>query len=820
MEWQLGPYRFCDDKHLLWRAGHSELLEPKQAEVLAYFCRHPGRLISRDEFIAEVWQGQIVTDNAINRVIARLRKSLDDPAKGSAFIITLPKKGYRFIAPVSQLTPGLTAAANEPEPPTAISPSASGFAATQPQAAASKASQQISQERFGVNWQRSSWLAVPVLLVLLLWWLLSDAPQFKQQQAAATLPASYQLSPLTRESGEEQHAALSPDGRFLLYSNGAALMLKDLHTEHLQQLNSGSGRPGNGDWSADGLQYVFFAHSPGHCVLNIIRFARQHTTLAKSEITPLATVASTQTGLSQLGQPASVHSCTAGSYGNVRFLHDGQSIVFSQKPPQSAPLSQKQSQPPASNSYQIYLKNLHSGKLQIPAQPAAVLAGNVEFDLHPTKAQLLIASPDVQQQLSYYLLDLPSNQLEHLFNKDSWLCCPVWAHSGDAIWQTAASPANRILQFGLDGTLQAHVFSASHDIRGLRRSHDGNSYLYTGWSSRREILALSLAATTTATVALADAKRLIHSSVSESLPTLSTQQQWLAFVSERSGSREVWLYRLHDGTLRKLSQFASNDWIYDLQWSPDDQQLAVLLSNQIQLLDVNSGQTQPLALPAQQIRALSWVSPHKLAFSLQQQQRWQLFHYDLNRQQLQPQPARWAYGYYAGNSEPELLIDQQLQLYRHGKQLPIVASSGQNIDASNNVSTTHAVAPAQHHPSSALPGTTDATHLYANPIDQRSRRWSFYLWQHQLYFLSPKTPQTAAQPQQVSGHTWLMQFDLTRQQARAVALLPANTSFSIGSVASGKKTAEQHSSQLFFSQDEPAQADIFQLSPQQPTLTH
>lgn len=808
MEWQLGPYRFCDDKHLLWRAGHSELLEPKQAEVLAYFCRHPGRLISRDEFIAEVWQGQIVTDNAINRVIARLRKSLDDPAKGSAFIITLPKKGYRFIAPVSQLTPSSTAAANEPVTQTVISPSAVGLAAAQPLAAASKASPQISSTRFGVNWPRSSWLAAPVLLALLLWWWLSsDISQFSQQQAAAAMPESYQLSPLSRETGEEQHAALSPDGRFLLYSNGAALILKDLHTEQLQQLDSGSGRPGNGDWSADGLQYVFFAHGTDHCALNIIRFARQRTPLAKTEITPQGTVASTQAGLSQLGQPVGVHSCTAGSYGNVRFLHDGQSIVFSQKPPQSAQSALQQSQPLANNSYQIYLKNLRSGELQLPAQPAAVLAGNVEFDLHPTKAQLLIASPDVQQQLSYYLLDLPSNQLSHLFNKDSWLCCPVWAHSGEAIWQTAASPANRILQFDLNGTLQANIFSASHDIRGLRRSHDGHSYLYTGWSSRREILAMTLPATTTTPVALADAKRLIHSSVSESLPTLSTQQQWLAFVSERSGSREVWLYRLHDGTLRKLSQFASNDWIYDLQWSPDDQQLAVLLSNQIQLLDVHSGQAQPLALAAQQIRALSWVTPHRLAFSLQQQQRWQLFHYDLSRQQLQPQAARWAYAYYAGNSEPELLIDQQLQLYRHGQRLPIVARTGQSIDAHRDVQPDH------DKPSDTLPETldattSDATSIYINPIDQRSRRWSFYLWQHQLYFLSP-----AAQPQQVSGHTWLMQFDLTRQQARAVALLPANTSFSIGSVAGSKNTAEQHSNQLFFSQDDPVQADIFQLSP-------
>ena len=46
-------------------------LEPRQSEVLAYMCRHPNKLISRDELIEQVWQGQIVTDNAVNRVIAK-----------------------------------------------------------------------------------------------------------------------------------------------------------------------------------------------------------------------------------------------------------------------------------------------------------------------------------------------------------------------------------------------------------------------------------------------------------------------------------------------------------------------------------------------------------------------------------------------------------------------------------------------------------------------------------------------------------------------------------------------------------------------------
>lgn len=89
-------------------------LESRQAEVLAYMCRHPNKLISRDELIEQVWQGQIVTDNAVNRVIAKLRKSLGDDAKDTEFIQTMPRKGYKFIARISLFK-------SEPEPQPEIS---------------------------------------------------------------------------------------------------------------------------------------------------------------------------------------------------------------------------------------------------------------------------------------------------------------------------------------------------------------------------------------------------------------------------------------------------------------------------------------------------------------------------------------------------------------------------------------------------------------------------------------------------------------------------------------------------------------------------
>ncbi|MFK8014749.1 MAG: winged helix-turn-helix domain-containing protein [Gammaproteobacteria bacterium] len=101
MRWQVGDYDFDADTRRLLGEGRDVLLEPKAAALLAYFCQHPGRSIARDELLAKVWYGQIVSDNSINRVIVLLRKALQDEGKARRYIATVPKLGYRMIADVA-----------------------------------------------------------------------------------------------------------------------------------------------------------------------------------------------------------------------------------------------------------------------------------------------------------------------------------------------------------------------------------------------------------------------------------------------------------------------------------------------------------------------------------------------------------------------------------------------------------------------------------------------------------------------------------------------------------------------------------------------
>lgn len=69
-------------------------------DALALMVRDCGKLVSKDRFLDEVWRGVPVTDEALTQCIKTLRRALGDDASRPRFIETVPKHGYRFIAPV------------------------------------------------------------------------------------------------------------------------------------------------------------------------------------------------------------------------------------------------------------------------------------------------------------------------------------------------------------------------------------------------------------------------------------------------------------------------------------------------------------------------------------------------------------------------------------------------------------------------------------------------------------------------------------------------------------------------------------------------
>ena len=97
-------------------------LNARYLDALVLLVGEHGRLVSKDRFLEEVWRGVPVTDEALTQCIKTLRRRLGDDAANPRFIETVPKHGYRFIAPVERAGPDLELAASPALPSAAGTP--------------------------------------------------------------------------------------------------------------------------------------------------------------------------------------------------------------------------------------------------------------------------------------------------------------------------------------------------------------------------------------------------------------------------------------------------------------------------------------------------------------------------------------------------------------------------------------------------------------------------------------------------------------------------------------------------------------------------
>src|SRR2546423_4357258 len=97
----------------VFKSGSDLRLEPKVLDVLVFLIEHRGRLVEKDELLGAVWKEAFVSENAMTRVIAQLRKALGDDPRQARYIKTVQTRGYLFVADVETraATPARTAVA-------------------------------------------------------------------------------------------------------------------------------------------------------------------------------------------------------------------------------------------------------------------------------------------------------------------------------------------------------------------------------------------------------------------------------------------------------------------------------------------------------------------------------------------------------------------------------------------------------------------------------------------------------------------------------------------------------------------------------------
>ena len=98
-------YALDSERRELSRGNVTLSLEPKVFDLLTYLLKHRDRVVSRDELIASVWNGRLVSESALASCINAVRVAIADDGVAQRLIKTFPRKGIRFVGSVQEVEP-------------------------------------------------------------------------------------------------------------------------------------------------------------------------------------------------------------------------------------------------------------------------------------------------------------------------------------------------------------------------------------------------------------------------------------------------------------------------------------------------------------------------------------------------------------------------------------------------------------------------------------------------------------------------------------------------------------------------------------------
>src|SRR5882724_3416487 len=100
--YEFGPFRVDALRRVLLREGNHVRLPAKAFEILLVLLEGKGRLVEKDELMRRVWPDAVVEENNLTVNISALRKSLTESPGEHRYVVTVPGRGYQFVAEVRQ----------------------------------------------------------------------------------------------------------------------------------------------------------------------------------------------------------------------------------------------------------------------------------------------------------------------------------------------------------------------------------------------------------------------------------------------------------------------------------------------------------------------------------------------------------------------------------------------------------------------------------------------------------------------------------------------------------------------------------------------
>jgi DNA-binding winged helix-turn-helix (wHTH) protein len=218
---EFGRFRLDRTERFLFQDGAAVPLSPRLFDTLLVLVENRGHLVEKNDLMQKVWNDDAVEENNLTQSISALRKVLGDNLDDPKFIETIPKRGYRFVAPVKEVME---------EEPRDDRPPVTKLSGRAHQGGGLAAVESVQD--------RSRRIAPAIVIGTVLLVLVGLAAMWRSRTHWGR-QLQLKETQLTTNSSEASliAAAISPDGRYLAYADSAGLYVRVSRTGEIHTIS-------------------------------------------------------------------------------------------------------------------------------------------------------------------------------------------------------------------------------------------------------------------------------------------------------------------------------------------------------------------------------------------------------------------------------------------------------------------------------------------------------------------------------------------------------------------------------------------------------
>ena len=479
--------------------GETVHLEPKVMQVLVALSTEPGEVVTREQLRSIVWPDVFVGDDVLIRAISELRRAFSDDPKLPRTIETVPKVGYRLIAPVRVAQPVSAIAA----------PSPVILAATAESTLVEPVLAPVEVRAIPEGMVTQAAGRIPLLVVALCLVAVAGAVWAVFALRASPRPKhaeTYKSRPLTTYPGSELQPSFSPDGGAVAFvwlkdgEHNGHIYVKQLGSEAPARLTSGSAEELNPAWSPDGRWIAFIRHDQTRTSILIIPAIGG----SEQEVYTLPTN-------------------HVWEYGGLAWTADGKNLIFPQQTDPQAP----------SSLVELALAGRTIHQL---TTPLSSWDGDWTPAVSPDGSKLAFVRGPEGSVHDIYVMKLPDGTPTRLTNDGRLIVGLTWSADGtEIVFSSNRSGSISLWRVSALGGPPEHEPAGGDNAYWPSIARQGNLLVYSHGSATWGILAADLNGKSPEAEA-----EILTSSEQDASPHVSPGGDKIAFQSWRSGSQEIW----------------------------------------------------------------------------------------------------------------------------------------------------------------------------------------------------------------------------------------------------------------------------------------